>query len=106
MVSRGCLLTCKIIRSWGSGNYTLSRIPDEMTITNTLSHSGVQQSSQPSYGWCNIQPIWCITSIPVSFGLTAICHRNLSMYKWTLPTCIVRYSEGEILKENNVIIDI
>jgi len=47
MASRCSWLACQMIRISGSGNYTVSRILDGMTITNTLSNTGVETSSKP-----------------------------------------------------------
>jgi len=46
IASRSSWLPCQMIRLSGSGNYTLSRISDGMTITNALSNTGVETSSK------------------------------------------------------------
>jgi len=46
MASRSLWLACQMIRLSGSGNYTLLRIWDGMTITNALSSTGVETSSK------------------------------------------------------------
>jgi len=52
IASRSSWLACQMIRHSGSGNYTLSRIWDGMTITNALSNTGVETSSKAWDGWC------------------------------------------------------
>jgi len=52
MACRSSWQACQMIRLSGSGNYPLLRIGDGMTITNTLSNSGVKTSSKEWDGWC------------------------------------------------------
>jgi len=49
-------LVCKMIRHSGSGNHTLSRISDGITITNDLSNSGVETSGTAWNGRFANQP--------------------------------------------------
>jgi len=86
MVFRSSWLACQMIRLSGSGNYTLSRIWDGMTITNALSNTGVETSSKASDGWWSSQPTPCISFPPLSIALTAIRPRIASIPKCTLRT--------------------
>jgi len=86
MASRSLWLACHIIRLSGSGNYTLLRIWDGMTITNALSNTGVEISSVAWDSGGGSQPTPRISYTPVSVALTAIRHQNTSIPKCTLPT--------------------
>ena len=86
MASRSSWLACQVIRLSRSGNHTLSRIWDGMTITNGLSNTGVETSSKAWNGWCGSQPMPGISFTPLSITLTAICHRHASILKCTLWT--------------------
>jgi len=86
IASRSSCVACQMIRLSGSGNYTLSRIWDGMTITNGLSNTGVETSSKALDGWCGSQSTWSISFTPLSIALTAIRHRNASILKCTLRT--------------------
>jgi len=89
IASRSSLLACHMIRLSGSGNYTLSRIWDGMTITNGLSHTGVETSSQAWDGRCGCQPTPSISFTPLSVVSTAISHWNTCILK-----CTVRTGDG------------
>jgi len=84
--SRSWWLACQMIKLSGSGNYTLSRIWDGMTITNGLSNTGVETSAKAWDGWCGSQPMPSISFMPLSVALTAIRHRNTSILHCTLRT--------------------
>ena len=84
--SRSTELACHMIWLSGSGNYTLSRIWDGMTITNTLSNTGVETSSIAWDGKCGSQPTLSIGYSPPSGALTAIHPRNPDILKCTLET--------------------
>ena len=86
MVSRRSWLACQMMRPSGSGNHTLPRISDGMTITNAPSNTGVETSSKPWDGWCGSQPMPSISHTPHSIALTAIQHRNASIPTSTLQT--------------------
>jgi len=86
MASRRSWLACQMIRLLGCENYTLSRVWNGMTITNALSNTGVETSSQAWDGWCCSQPTLGIIFTPLSVTLTAKCHWNTSILKWTLRT--------------------
>jgi len=79
-------LACQMIRLSGSGNYTLSRIWDRITITNGLSNTGVETSWKAWDDWCSSQPTPSISFPPLSVALTAIRHWNASIVKCTLWT--------------------
>jgi len=70
----------------GSGNSTLSRIWHGMTITNTLSNTGVETSAHAWDGWCGSQPTRRISFTPLSVALTAVRHRNASILKSKMRT--------------------
>jgi len=106
MVSRWWWLACQMIWLTGSGNYTLSSISDGITITNALSNTAVETSSNAWEGWCGSQPTPSISSTLLSAALTAICHPNTSIPKCTLWTGGGRHRIGEILQDNNVLIDV
>jgi len=84
--SRTSWLACQMITVSGSGNYTLWRIWDGMTITNGLSNTGVETSSTAWDGWCGSQPMLSISFTHLSVALTVICHWNTSILKCTLRT--------------------
>jgi len=84
--SRSSCLACQMIRLSGSGNCTLSRIWDGMTITNGLSNTGVETSSKAWDRWCGNQPAPSISFAPLSVAFTAIRHQNASILKCTLWT--------------------
>jgi len=86
MASRSPWLAPQMIWLSGSGNYTLSRIWNGMTITNALSNTGVETSSKAWDGWCASQRTPSILFTPLSIALTAIRHRNASIPKCTLRT--------------------
>jgi len=76
MASRSLWITCPMIRLSRSGNCTLSRTWDGMTITNALSNTGVNTSSKAWDGWCSSQLTPSILFMPRSVAWTAIHHRN------------------------------
>jgi len=78
IASRSSWLACQMFRLSGSGNYTLSRIWDGMTITKGLSNTGVETLSNTWDGWCCSQPMPNISCTPLSVAITAIRHRNAS----------------------------
>jgi len=86
MASRSSWLACQMIWLSRSGNYTLSRIWNGMTITNARSNTGVETSSQAWDGWCGSQRTPSIWITPLSIALTAIRHWNASIPKCTLQT--------------------
>jgi len=86
MASRSSWLACQMIRVSVSGNYTLSRIRDGMTINNGLSNTGVETSSTAWDGWCSSQPTPRISFSPLSGALTVIHLRNAFIPKCTLRT--------------------
>jgi len=106
IASRSLWLACRMMRLSGSGNYTLWRISDGMTITNALSNTGVETSSKAWDGWCGSQPTPSISFSTLSIALTAIRPRNASIPKCTLRTGGGRHRSGEILEDNNVLIDV
>jgi len=106
IASKSSWVACQMIRLLGSGNYTLSRIWDGMTITNALSNTGVETSSKARDGWCGCQPMRSISSTPFSIAFTAERHRKASIPKCTLRTGGGRHRLGDILQGNNVLIDI
>jgi len=106
MASRSSWLPCQMIRLNGTGNYTHSRIWDGMTITNTLSNTAVERSSKACDCCCGSQPAQSISFMLLRVALTAICHRNASIPKCTLRTGSGRHRKGEILKDNNVLLDV
>jgi len=106
MAYRSSWLACQMVWLSGSGNYTLSRIWDGMTITNALSNTGVETSWKAWDGWSGSQPTPSILFTPLSVTLTAIRHRNASIPKCTLRTGLGRHREGEILQDNNMLINI
>jgi len=55
IVSRSLWLAYQMIWLLGSGNYTVLRIWDGMTITNALSNTGVETLSKAWDGWCGSQ---------------------------------------------------
>jgi len=106
MASKISCLACQLIRLSGSGNYTLSRIWDRMTITNALSISVVDTSSKAWDDWCSSQPMPSISFTPLSVAFTAIRHRNTSIPKCTLRTGGGRHRYGEMLEDNHMLIDV
>jgi len=106
MASRSSGLACQMFRLSGSGNYTLLRIWDGMTITNALWNTGVETSSEAWDGWCGCQPTPSISFMPLSVALTAIRHRNASIPICTLPTGGGRHRYGEILEDNHMVIEV
>jgi len=106
MTSRRSWLSCQMIRLLGSGNYTLSRRWDGMTITNARSNTGVKTLSKPWDGWCGSQPTPSISFTPFSVTLTAIRHWNSSILKCTLQTGGGRHRLAVILEDNNVLIEV
>jgi len=84
IVSRSSWRACQMIRLLGSGNYTLSRKWDGITITNALSNTGVQTSSKAWDGWCSSLPTPSSSFTPLSVALTVIRHRNTSRPRCTL----------------------
>jgi len=91
MVSGSSWLQCHILRLSGSGNYTLWRRWDGMTITNTLSNTQVETSSEVWDGWCGSQPMPSISFTPLSVALTVIPLWNTSIPICTLRTCRGRH---------------
>jgi len=106
MASRSLVLACQIFRLSGSGNYTFLRICDGMTISNSLSNTGVETSSKPSDGWCGNQPTQSISFMPVSIHLTVIPHRKASIKTRSWRTGGWRNRYGEILEDNKVLIEV
>jgi len=98
MLSRILWLACQMIRLTGSGNYTLLRIWDGMTITNALTNTGVETSSKATDGWCDSQPTLSISFTPLSIALTVKRHWNASILKCTLQTGGGRHRWREILR--------
>jgi len=106
MASRSSWLACQMIRLSGRGNYTLSRISDGMTITNSLSNAGVEASSKASDGWCGSQPPPNISFTPLSIVWTAIRQQNTSIPKCTLWAGGGGHRWGELLQDIDILIDI
>jgi len=106
MVSRSSWVACQIIRISGSGNHTLWRLWDGMTITNTLSNTAVETSSRAWNCLCGSQPTLSIGFTPLSVSLTTICHRSASILKSTLRTFRGSYRSGEIMENNDILIDV
>jgi hypothetical protein len=106
MASKSLWLACQIIRLWGSGNYTLLMIWYRMTHSNALSNTGFKTSLKVWNGWCSSQPTPTISFTPLSVTLTVIRHQNASIPKCTLQTGGGRHRWGEIIQDNNVLIDI
>jgi len=106
MSSSSSLLACLIIRLLWSGNYTLSKVWDAMTITNTLWNTGVETSSKAFNGWCGSQPTPSISLAPLSIAWTAICHQYASIPKCTLSTGSWRHRHGKILENYIVPMDV
>ena len=86
IASRSSWLACQMIMLSGSGNYTLLRIWDGITITNAQSNTGVETLSNSWDGWCGSQPKPGISFTPLSIGLTMICPQTTSIPKCTLRT--------------------
>ena len=84
MASRSWWLGCQMISISGSGNYTLLRIWDGMTITNALSNTGVETSSKPCDGWCCNPPTLSISLSPLNVALTEIRPQHRSKPQSTL----------------------
>jgi len=89
MASKSLWLACQMISLFGSGNYTLWRIWDRMTITNAISNTRIKTSSKACNGWCGSQPTPSISVTPLSVALTAIRHCNAA-----IPKCILRTGGG------------
>jgi len=106
MVSSSSWLACQMIRLLGSCNYTLSRIWDGITITKAPSTTAVKTSPTVWDGWFGSQPIWSISLTPHRVASRAMRQRNASLPKCTLWTGGGRHREGEILEDNNVLIDV
>ena len=106
MASSSEWLACQMIRLWKSRNYTLLRIWHGMTITNALSNTVVETSSQVYDSWCSSQPTPGISFMPFSGTLPEILHWNASILKFTLWTGGWRNQQGEILKENHMLVDV
>jgi len=106
MVSRSSWLACLMSRLSRSGNYTLLRKWDGMTITYTLSNAGVETSFKAWYGCCGSQPTPSISFSPNSGASRTIHHRNASMPKCTQRTGGGRHRSGEIFEDNYVLIDV
>jgi len=90
----------------GSGNYTVSRIWNGMTITNALSNTGVKTSSKAWDGWWGSHRTPSIIFTPYSDALTAIYHRNAPVPKCSMWTCAGRHTEGEIPEHDDMLTDI
>jgi len=86
IASRSSWLARQMIWLSGSGNYTLSRIWNGMTITNALSNTGVEISSRAWDGWCGSRRMPSIVFTHLSVALTVIHHRNASIPKCTQQT--------------------
>jgi len=106
MACRSLWLASQMSRLSGSGNDTLSRIWDAMTITNGLSNTGVETSSKAWDGRYGCQPTPNIALMPLSVAFTAIRHRNASILKCTVRTAGGRHRYAEILEDNNVLIEV
>jgi len=104
--SRSSWLTSQMIRLSESGNYTLSRIWNGMTITNRLSNTGVETSSKAWDDWCGSLPAPSISFMPLRVVLTAIRHGNASILQCTLRTGARRHRYAEMLEDNNVLIEV
>jgi len=106
MVSSSSWLACKMIRLTGSGNRTLSRIWNRMTITNTLSNTIVETLSKTWDGWCGSQPTLSILFMPLSVSLTAIRHEKACIRKCAPQTAGGRKRQGVIPEDDDVLTDI
>jgi hypothetical protein len=106
IASRTSWLACQMIRLSGSGNYTLFRIWDGLTITNALSNDGDETWSIVSDGWHSSEPTPSITFLSLSVALTAIQPWNASIPKCIRRTACGGHRWGEILKDNNVLMDV
>jgi len=106
MASRSLWLASLMIRLSGSDNYSLSNIWDGMNIHNALSNTGDESSSIVWDGCKGSQPTLSISFVPLIVTCTAICPRNAIMLKCKLHTHGLRHSYKEILKDNNVQINI
>jgi len=104
--SRSLWLACQLIRLLFSRNYTLSRLWHGVKITNALSNTGVETLSTTRDTWCGSWPTLRISFTPHSVALTAICHRNASIPKYTLQTGGGIHREREILQDDNVPMDV
>jgi len=93
------------IRLSGSGNYTLLRIWDGMTITNTLSNTVVETSSKALDAWCGCLPTRIISCTPISIASTEIHHHNAIIQKFTISTGGGRLQYGDTLEDNHVLIE-
>ena len=106
MASRSLWPAGQIIRLFGSGNYTISRIYNGLTLTNGLSNTAVETSSTPWDGRCGSQPTPSSSDTPRSVAVTVIHHWNVSTPKCTVCTGGGIHREWEILEDNHVLIDI
>jgi len=95
----------QMISVLGSGNYTLWRIWDGMTITNARSDTRVEISPKEREGWCSRQPMPSNSFTLLSVDLTAIHHWCASILKSRLRTGGGRHRWEMILQDNTVIID-
>jgi len=106
IASRSSWLACQMICLSGSGNYTLSRIWNGMTITNAISTTGVDTSSKAWDGWWGSQHMPSIVFTPLSVALTAIRHWNASILKCTLRTGGGRHRKREIFEYDDMLTDV
>ena len=95
-----------MIRLSGSGNYTLSRIRDGMTITNTLSNTGVETSLNTWDCTCGSERMQSMSFVPRRVASTVILLQNSSIPKGTLRTGGGRDRKEETVDVNNVPIDV
>jgi hypothetical protein len=77
-----------------------------MTITNTISNTGVETSSKAWDGGCGSWPTPSISYTPLSIALTAIPHQCASILICTLRSGGGRNWYGEILEDNNMLLDV
>jgi len=83
---RSSWLACQLIRLGGSGNYTLWRIWDGITITNTVSSTGVKTSSNIWDGRCGSKHTPNVAFSPLVVTFTVLCPWNSTIPKCTLRT--------------------
>jgi len=86
IVSINLWLACQMISIMGSGNDTLSRVWDGMTVTHAPSITGYETSSKARESWTGSQPTQSIWFMLLSGVWTAMRHRNASIPWCTLWT--------------------
>jgi len=106
LASRSSWLTCQMVRLPGSGNYTLPRIWEGMTITNPISNTGVETSSKAWDDQFGSEPKPSISFMPLRVAITEIHHRIASTPKCMLRTGGWRHKYGEILEVNTMLINV